>query len=123
LLGVIAHIDAGAIRFAYRSATLDDAALAWLAELAARLREEPTVRIRVNGHTDSDGGLEENTQLSARRAAAVIEVLVAAGVSRDRIEGAGLGELQPVASNSDEAGQQQNRRVEVVLLGAAGGGP
>ncbi len=73
-------------------------------------------RIRVEGHTDSQGGNTYNQDLSERRALAVRDYLIAAGVSPTRLLARGFGEDYPVAPNSAEAGRQQNRRVEFVIL-------
>ncbi len=74
--------------------------------------------MRIEGHTDSTGSITTNLVLSQRRAEAVADTLVAAGVARDRIVATGLGPDFPVASNATAAGRQQNRRVEVVIENA-----
>jgi OmpA-OmpF porin, OOP family len=68
----------------------------------------------VVGHTDAVGELEANLRLSKARAEAVIEALVARGISRGRLQAFGAGPYAPVASNREEAGRAQNRRVELV---------
>ena len=69
----------------------------------------------VVGHTDTSGSFEHNLDLSMRRAAAVVEVLVTAhGISEGRLTPRGVGPLAPVASNDTEAGRALNRRVELV---------
>ena len=73
----------------------------------------------VEGHTDSSGGDEYNLKLSRLRAEAVRSVLVAGGVSPERVESQGYGKTRPVASNATAEGKAQNRRVEIVLQGAA----
>ncbi|HEY3169655.1 MAG TPA: OmpA family protein, partial [Thermoanaerobaculia bacterium] len=76
-------------------------------------------RVLVEGHTDSDGTSEYNLKLSRLRADSVRSVLVAGGVSPDRIESQGYGETRPIATNATAAGKAQNRRVELVLEGSA----
>ena len=75
--------------------------------------------MRIEGHTDSTGSITTNLVLSQRRAEAVADTLVAAGVV-DAIASSptGLGPDFPVASNATAAGRQQNRRVEVVIENA-----
>ncbi len=72
--------------------------------------------LQIVGHTDSDGDAAYNQQLSEGRASAVSNVLIADGVPSSRIQAIGRGESQPIASNLNEAGKAQNRRVEIVIL-------
>jgi outer membrane protein OmpA-like peptidoglycan-associated protein len=76
---------------------------------------DPTMRVRVVGHTDSTGSDAVNDPLSLERAQSVRDYLVARGVAVQRIDVAGRGEREPVADNTHEAGRAQNRRVEIVL--------
>ncbi len=69
------------------------------------------------GHTDSIGTNEYNQKLSVRRAEAVKSYLVSKGVAADRVYTEGKGETQPVASNKTRDGRQQNRRVEIEVVG------
>lgn len=88
-----------------------------LEALAAFLREDPERRVALVGHTDTVGTLENNTALSRRRAAAVLERLVSEyDIPRTQLEAEGMGYLAPVASNLTETGREANRRVEAVLL-------
>ncbi len=106
------------ILFDVNQATLKPGAANNVQKIAAILNQYPNYKISVEGHTDSQGSDAYNQSLSERRAAAVLQQLVAGGVSADRITSKGFGESQPVASNDTPAGRQQNRRVEVVVLGA-----
>ncbi len=110
------QINAGALRFGYRSARLEPGALAPLDRLASLLLQQPGVPVGVFGHTDSDGESGDNIDLSARRAAAVIDYLAERGVPRSQLIGVALGETDPIASNQDAAGQEANRRVEIAAL-------
>ena len=85
------------------------------------LAQNPQVRrVRIEGHTDSQGGERFNQDLSERRALAVREYLVARGISPDRLVARGFGELYPIAPNSTEEGRAMNRRVEFVVLEQGG---
>ncbi|MEO1178485.1 MAG: OmpA family protein [Pseudomonadota bacterium] len=87
--------------------------------LAGNLQAYPQSTVQVVGHTDSDGEAGYNQQLSERRANAVADVLLGAGVPFNRIQAFGRGENQPVASNLTPEGKAQNRRVEIVILPTA----
>ena len=86
--------------------------------IAVVLRQYPQHQILVEGHTDATGSEEFNLRLSQDRASAVRSALVAGGVDASKISAEGFGESQPVASNDTPAGRQQNRRVEIVIVGA-----
>lgn len=87
-----------------------------LEAMAAILKEYPTAKFHLEGHTDSDGKDALNLQLSKDRAAAVKNYLVEKGIAADRLTSEGYGETKPVASNKTKAGKAQNRRVEVKLV-------
>jgi outer membrane protein OmpA-like peptidoglycan-associated protein len=86
-----------------------------LSRIADQLKNDNTIRISVEGHTDSVGSEEKNQALSEKRANAVREFLVGAGVPADRVTSSGMGKKDPVATNKTAAGRQQNRRVELVI--------
>lgn len=96
-------------------ATLREGAQARLDQLAAVLKNHPERRVLVEGFTDSVGSADSNLMLSRARAESVRSALVSRGVAPERIETRGHGEARPLASNSTQAGRQQNRRVEVVF--------
>lgn len=88
-----------------------------LKEIAAVLKENPDVRIKIIGHTDADGADAANLDLSKRRGASVKNELVKTfGIDASRIETDGLGETQPVAPNDTPANKALNRRVEFIKL-------
>ncbi|SEP88493.1 OmpA family protein [Flavobacterium urocaniciphilum] len=87
-----------------------------LEAMAAILKEYPTAKFALEGHTDSDGKDATNLQLSKDRAAAVKNYLIEKGIASDRLTSEGYGETKPVASNKTKAGKAQNRRVEVKLV-------
>jgi OOP family OmpA-OmpF porin len=78
---------------------------------AATLEKNPSIRVEVAGHTDSDGTAEYNEGLSLRRATTVRDYLIAKGIAESRLSVRGYGELQPIADNSTREGKSQNRRV------------
>lgn len=86
-----------------------------LTRIAERLRAADNVTVAIEGHTDSTGSDDANQRLSEARALAVKNFLVGAGLTADRLTAAGRGEVQPVATNNNTAGRQQNRRVELVI--------
>jgi len=88
-----------------------------LKEIAAILNEVPDVKVKIVGHTDSDGADAANLDLSKRRAASVKNELVKSfGVNGDRLVTDGAGEGQPVAANDTPANKALNRRVELIKL-------
>ena len=86
-----------------------------LREIASFLEDNQSIKVLVVGHTDNVGDLSYNQGLSERRAAAVVDELVADhGVNRQRLTPVGVGMAAPVASNLSESGRALNRRVELV---------
>ncbi|GHV48958.1 hypothetical protein FACS1894181_06250 [Bacteroidia bacterium] len=85
--------------------------------IADVLKENPDVRIRILGHTDTDGKADANLDLSKRRAAAVKNYLAKEfGIDAGRIETDGKGQTEPVAPNNTTEGKAKNRRVEFVKI-------
>lgn len=88
-----------------------------LNDIAKVLKENPAVRIKIVGHTDSDGNDATNLDLSKRRATSVKnEMEKNFGIETSRIETDGKGESQPIAPNTNAEGKAQNRRVEFIKL-------
>jgi len=88
-----------------------------LKDIAQVLTENPTVRVKIIGHTDGDGDAAKNLDLSKRRAASVKnELSKSFGIDAGRIETDGKGKTEPVAPNDTPANKAQNRRVEFVKL-------
>jgi OOP family OmpA-OmpF porin len=75
----------------------------------------PTVNIEIAGHTDTDGEEASNQALSEKRAQAVVDYLVMAGLPASRFIPAGYGSTQPLAGNETEEGKAQNRRIEFMV--------
>ncbi|HEX9980568.1 MAG TPA: OmpA family protein [Flavobacterium sp.] len=87
-----------------------------LQAIAAILKEFPSSRFMIEGHTDSDGSNALNQTLSENRAAAVKNYLIENGIAADRLESAGYGETKPIDTNKNAKGKANNRRVEVKLI-------
>ena len=86
-----------------------------LRNLASSLGEYPNTSLLIVGHTDATGSDSYNQGLSERRAQSTASYLASQGVSATRLRTLGLGETEPVASNTTETGMQKNRRVEVAI--------
>ena len=88
-----------------------------LSEIAKTLKENPSVKIKIIGYTDSDGDDAKNLDLSKRRSAAVKNALSAEfGVEGARIETDGKGESEPISPNTTAEGKAKNRRVEFIKI-------
>lgn len=105
----------GDVLFETDRAELKPGATLKLDELAAVLKRNQSAEVDIEGHTDATGTRAYNLELSQRRAEAVRDYLIARGVPAERIAARGLGPDYPVASNGDQAGRTQNRRVDIVI--------
>lgn len=102
------------VAFARGTAELEgEQSKASLILLAAFLKENPSVKIRINGHTDNAGDPGLNKALSLQRAGSIRNFLIEQGVLADNIRTSGWGGTKPVASNTTEEGRVKNRRVEI----------
>jgi outer membrane protein OmpA-like peptidoglycan-associated protein len=97
--------------------TLRPGAREKLARISGIILAHPDMRIEVEGHTDSVGGVDLNQRLSEKRADSVRTYLISQGVDSNSIVARGFGKSKPVADNATAAGRQQNRRVELVVNG------
>ena len=86
-----------------------------LDNLAANLSSFGDSKLLLVGHTDDVGSDPYNLDLSRNRATAVASYLMSKGVASSRVETAGRGESEPIATNDTDAGRQQNRRVEIAV--------
>jgi outer membrane protein OmpA-like peptidoglycan-associated protein len=87
-----------------------------LLAISAILKEYPSSKFSIEGHTDSDGSNEFNLRLSDSRAIAVKKYLVEQGIDEFRLSAMGYGEEKPIDTNKTKAGKANNRRVEVKLV-------
>lgn len=106
----------GDILFAFGKDNLMPGAMSPIDRLAEFLKKYPTRDVLIEGHTDSIGSETYNLGLSQRRADSVKAALIARGINQSRLTSTGYGESRPVASNATDAGRQENRRVEIVIL-------
>lgn len=112
-----AAINGTVIRFTADSVTLDSAARAKVVALADALRRFPLIGVELTGHIAIPVGTEADAiAFSLRRAQAVADALVEAGIAEERIDIAGAGSSDPVGDNATEAGAAANRRVTVLIM-------
>lgn len=105
------------IHFDVDKATIKPQSEPVIKQIAQVMQQNPKWRFRVEGHTDSDGGLQHNAVLSQNRAASVVNDLVKRyHIARGRLVPVGYGYSKPVAPNTTSAGKALNRRVELFLL-------
>ena len=103
------------ISFDVGSASIKPELRAVLDPFAGSLRNDTSARVVIIGHTDNTGSDAVNNPLSLERAHTVRDYIVTRGVPAARVETAGRGEREPIASNASEAGRAKNRRVEILL--------
>jgi len=105
----------GKIRFESGRANIDPDSTGLLDRLVETALRCPTTTIEVAGHTDSAGEDAANQALSEKRAQAVVDYLVKAGLPAARFTAVGYGSTQPVADNESDEGKAQNRRIEFLV--------
>jgi OOP family OmpA-OmpF porin len=105
----------GRIRFEPGRAIIDQDSAGLLDRLIETALRCPTADIEIAGHTDADGEDAANQALSERRAQAVLDYLVRAGLPANRFTPTGYGSSQPVASNDTDEGKAQNRRIDFLV--------
>jgi len=88
-----------------------------LAKISGIILAYPTLKLEVEGHTDSVGSDDLNMKLSENRASSVRDFFVHEGIVMSSISSRGFGESQPVATNDTATGRQHNRRVELIVSG------
>lgn len=111
------HVALYGIRFDVNSDVPRPESETTLKELAALLAGSPTLRVVIEGHTDSTNTDAYNLELSKRRSAAVVKWLVEHGAKAEQLTSQGYGRTKPVADNATAQGRALNRRVEVSLPG------
>lgn len=105
------------IQFDVNSDKVKPVSYATLKEIAQVLKDNPTIKVKIVGHTDSDGDDASNLDLSKRRALSVkAELTKTFGIDAATLETDGLGESQPLAPNDTAVNKAKNRRVEFIKL-------
>ena len=105
------------VLFAFNQHTLKPEARERLARISGIVLAYPDLKLEIDGYTDAIGSDDYNQTLSDKRAEAVRDYLVNAGVSMNNVVARGLGKSDPVADNTTAAGRQLNRRVEMIVSG------
>ena len=104
---------AAVVMYDFDSAEIKTEAFPMLNEAVLILKENPEIKVEIDGHTDNRGSAAYNMNLSERRAKAVMKYFVDNGVEAERLTTKGFGLTQPAASNDTEQGRARNRRVEL----------
>ncbi len=104
------------IFFETNSSSLKSESYEELERVVRLLKDNPSIRLEISGHTDNVGGYRANLRLSEARAKSVVEYLISKGIDKKRLEYKGYSFTQPVADNNTEEGRSKNRRVEFKVL-------
>lgn len=105
------------IYFATASYSIDNKSLAVLDAFIEFLIENPFIRLKLSGHTDSIGDFDLNMRLSENRAKAVYDYLISKGIQPGRLQYKGFGDTKPVDTNETAEGRARNRRTEFKIIG------
>jgi outer membrane protein OmpA-like peptidoglycan-associated protein len=116
--GIAVTFESGLL-FDFDSDQIKPTAAANLRTLAQSFEKYPDTNILIVGHTDATGSDSYNQGLSERRASTARSYLAGQGVQRNRLESAGRGEAEPIATNDSDAGRSTNRRVEIAIYASA----
>lgn len=108
-------LSKGHIRFERGGTTINRDSAGLLDRLIETAQRCPATTIEIAGHTDADGDDQANRELSEKRAQAVVDYLVAAGLPAERFQPHGYGSDTPIASNDTDEGRAQNRRIDFVV--------
>jgi Outer membrane protein and related peptidoglycan-associated (lipo)proteins len=110
-------VSTNGILFNSGSANIQPQSMGIIRQISQVLQQDASIKLKIVGHTDSDGSDANNLKLSKDRAEAVKNSLVTVyGVAADRLVSEGKGEGEPVGDNNTPEGKSQNRRVEFIKL-------
>jgi outer membrane protein OmpA-like peptidoglycan-associated protein len=102
-------------------ATIQTRSFGLLDQVAAVLKNNAQItKVRIEGHTDSDGSDESNMKLSQARVDSVMNYLVGKGIAKERLLPVGYGETKPTVPNTSKADKEKNRRVEFAIVEVEG---
>lgn len=104
------------VKFATNSSKLDKSSFAVLDEAVQVLKDNPSLKIEIQGYTDNVGKVAANQKLSEARANAVKDYLVSKGIAASRLTAVGYGSANPIADNTTPAGRAENRRIELKVV-------
>jgi len=110
------HVAIYGIHFDVDRAVLKLGAEKVLIEMVKLMKNNPDLKIEIQGHTDNTGSADHNLDLSTRRADRVRKFLLLYGIEAPRMVSKGYGEEKPVAPNGTEEGRAKNRRVELINI-------
>jgi len=112
------YIKINNIQFDYDSAVIKQVSTITLNSVVRTLQENPEIKVVLNAHTDMQGSNDYNLKLSHRRAASAVQYLIEKGISSDRLEAKGYGELQPLIACDpcSDVEHETNRRIEFIIL-------
>lgn len=102
------------INFDTNKSTIKQESTGIIDQIVGLMKSQPSLKLSIEGHTDSQGTSESNKTLSLNRAKAVIKAVSEGGISESRMSAIGWGQEKPVADNRTEEGRAKNRRVEIV---------
>jgi outer membrane protein OmpA-like peptidoglycan-associated protein len=102
------------INFDTDKATIKPESKPIIDQIVKLLKDNPGLKVGIEGHTDSTGTAARNKTLSQQRAESVVSALVKVGIDAKRLSGKGWGQDKPIADNKTEEGRAKNRRVEIV---------
>jgi outer membrane protein OmpA-like peptidoglycan-associated protein len=102
------------ILFDVDKSTIKPQSMGTINQIFQFLKDDPSLKFEIDGHTDNTGESQHNLQLSQQRADAVKDQLVSMGIESSRLTTKGFGDSKPIADNSSPEGKANNRRVEFV---------
>lgn len=102
------------INFDTNKATIKPESRPIIDEIALLLKQNPALKVSIEGHTDNTGTPARNKTLSQERAQSVVAAITSMGIDMSRLSAVGWGQERPVADNRTEEGKAKNRRVEIV---------
>lgn len=104
------------INFKQGTSEIEKSSYPTLDSVVGILKEHPSVRLEISGHTSSEGTEQRNQELSDERAGSVRKYIVEHGIEEDRIVARGAGASEPIADNATKEGREANRRIEFRVL-------
>jgi outer membrane protein OmpA-like peptidoglycan-associated protein len=104
------------IEFEFNKTALTNDSKLYLNEVIRFLKENKTIKVQINGHTDNIGSKLHNMALSEGRAKGVYDYLISTGINSERLTYKGYGDTKPIDDNATESGRAKNRRVEFQII-------